>query len=90
MLSTLALKSSWPEPAKAWEMAPAKKATIVAPRMPAATPIGDPAAASGDAARRRQNDSDDQASFDDFAKDDDDGAEHVFYSAITTPLAVDS
>src|ERR1051325_10546551 len=41
------------------------------------------------AARRRHHDADDQAGLDDFTKNDDECAEHV-YSAITTPLAVDS
>jgi hypothetical protein len=38
MMSTLALSSSWPEPANALEMEPAKAATMLAPSTPEATP----------------------------------------------------
>src|SRR6185437_5333354 len=38
MPSTQALNSSWPEPSNAFEIAPAKRATIAAPTTPATTP----------------------------------------------------
>ena len=57
---------------------------------------GDPAAAAVNTARCGHDDADDEAGFEDFAKDNNECAKHdvsppiLFYSAMTTPLAVAS
>ena len=89
MPSTLALNSSWPAPSKACEIAPANIATIAAPSTPAPMPIATqrprpatprvaaitmPTIRPASMTSRKTMMS----------------APSMFYSAITTPLAVDS
>ena len=71
-----ALKISWPTPAKASPIAPAKAATNEAPTTPGRHADGDDRPAARHAPGHRQNDADDEAGLDNFAKDNDQRPEH--------------